>query len=143
MRHDATHTITRTARPRPAVIVLLTVVLGLLMAGPAAAQFVDEQDADATAEQSDGAQPADQDAPADEDGSSSGGDGFVGDDGHEADDGREAAPVGGVDAGFGGAADQAGDARGPGAPHAVALTLLVLAVAGHAALARRPAQVRG
>lgn len=51
----------------------------------------------------------------------------------EADDEAGTTPTGGVDAGFGGTA---ADAGGFGVPHAVAIGLLGLALAGHAALGR-------
>jgi hypothetical protein len=113
---------------------VVAVALALLLSGPATA-FVDEtpdEGADETTEE-----PAAEREAADDEGEGErpGGDGFVGDRG----DTREAPPVGGVDAGFGGGVT----AGGPGALHAVAVSLLLLALAGHAANARRGAVVRG
>jgi hypothetical protein len=105
--------------------------LGMTLMSPAAA-FVNE-DADDGASEEPAGEPADEptgedDAPGTDEAD---GNGFVNGD-------EEAAPVGGVDAGFGGGADQGG----LGAPHAAAISLLGLALAGHAANARRLASDR-
>ena len=101
----------------------LTLALGMSLATPAAA-FVDD---DANDDASEARVEEQADAPA--------GNGFV----DNGDDEREAAPVGGVDAGFGGAA---GAASGLGPLHLVAVTLLGLAIVAHTATARRTARVR-
>lgn len=110
----------------------LTIVLGMSLASPAAA-FVDNgEDDDETSQ----AQVEEQDeADRDDDlGDDTEGNGFVNDT-----EEREAAPVGGVDAGFGGAA---GADSGLGSIHVVAVTLLALAILAHTATARRTAHVR-
>ncbi len=119
-----------------AMTAALALAAGLAFASPAAAQFVDEDgQADAGDEQHDDGhdgQETPEPAADDHDAPESDGNGFVGDD-------REAAPVGGVDAGFGGGAEQA---AGFGVPHAAAVALLGLALTGHLANARRTATVR-
>lgn len=99
----------------------LAVAVALALATPAAAFVVDEDDeatGDATVEQQ--AETDDRDV--------------------QGDDHDTAPPVGGVDAGLGGGATDPG---GLGAPHAAAAALLGLALAGHAANARRAGTVRG
>jgi hypothetical protein len=122
---------TRTATSTVRLVLLMTamtaMVIALAFASPAAAQFVDE-DPDGGTEDAD---TAEQDT-AEEEAEPAGGNGFVGG------DEQEAAPTGGVDAGFGGGADQG---TGLGAPHALAIGLLGLAMAGHVAQARRVAAV--
>lgn len=131
-----TRTDSTTIRLLLAMTATLALTLGLAFAGPAAAQFVDESEtADEQADDEAPDQEADAEASADEPAPESPGDGFVGND-H---DGQEAAPVGGIDAGFGGASEQA---PGFGASHASALALLGLVLAGHAVNARRTASAR-
>jgi hypothetical protein len=96
------------------LIAMTALTIGLAFASPAAGQFVDDDD-DSGSEQSEGQDDGDDE-------------GFVEDE--EAED----APVGGVDAGFGGGLDQ--DA-GLALPAVVALTLLGFAIAGHLAHAGR------
>lgn len=113
--HPQTAT-TTIARSVLLVIGATALAIGLLFANPAAAQFVDRE------ESSDGTEQTEvQEAPT------------------ERVEEQEAAPTGGVDAGFGGAADQG---TGLGAPHALALTLVAFALAGHVANVRRTAPVR-
>ena len=105
----------------------LTLALGMSLATPAAAFVDDDANDDASEAQVEEQVEEQADAPA--------GNGFV----DNGDDEREAAPVGGVDAGFGGAA---GAASGLGPLHLVAVTLLGLAIVAHTATARRTARVR-
>jgi hypothetical protein len=135
-----THT-TTTIRLLLAMTATLALALGLAFASPAAAQFVDESEDDGATEEQAADQEAADDEPTVEDEGSAGdeapasnGNGFVGNNHDE----HEAAPVGGIDAGFGGGAEQAGF----GASHAAAMALLVLALTGHAANARRTSSVR-
>ncbi|MEX1165137.1 MAG: hypothetical protein WEB03_16320 [Nitriliruptor sp.] len=112
---------TRTTTMNPVRLLLtLTAMTALIvvlaLASPAAAQFVDQG-------------PSDTDTAAADD--------QVDDQGTSE---QETAPVGGVDAGFGGAAIE--DGAGLGAPHAAAFALLILALVGHLANARRLAPVR-
>ena len=113
---------TRTSETTPATRLLLALaataalLLGMSLASPAAAFVVDDDDADT-------AEPAESED-----------NGFVNDE-----DEQESPPVGGVDAGFGGAA---ADQAGLGALHATALGLLGLALAGHLAHLRRTSAAR-
>jgi hypothetical protein len=132
----AIRTATSATRPLLVLATMTALALGLLLASPATA-FVDEAaDDEATEEQAPEEAPEDeaveQEAP-DEERPASEGNGFVGD------GGQESPPVGGVDAGFGGGAEQAGI----GVPHAAAIVMLGLALAAHVATARRVASVRG
>jgi hypothetical protein len=136
----AIRTATSATRPLLVLATMTALALGLLLASPAAA-FVDEtSDDEATEEQAPEEAPegeaAAQEAAEEEsteERPASEGNGFVGD------GGQESPPVGGVDAGFGGGAEQAGI----GVPHAAAIVMLGLALAAHVATARRVASVRG
>jgi hypothetical protein len=130
----ATRTATPVTRPLLVLAAMTALALGLLLASPATA-FVDEtSDDEATEEQTTEEAPEDEAGAqeATEEEPESDGNGFVGD------DGQESPPVGGVDAGFGGGAEQSG----LGVPHAAALVMLGLALAAHLATARRFASVR-
>jgi hypothetical protein len=129
----ATRTATPVTRPLLVLAAMTALALGLLLASPATA-FVDEtSDDEATEEQTTEEAPEDEAGAqeATEEEPESDGNGFVGD------DGQESPPVGGVDAGFGGGAEQSG----LGVPHAAALVMLGLALAAHLATARRFASV--
>jgi hypothetical protein len=129
-----TRTAASTTR-RPLVLVAMAaaaaLALGALLSSPAAA-FVNETPDDETTEESAPQEVADEDASDERQAPS--GDGFVGDGSEE----PEEPPVGGVDAGLGGGAADGG----LGVPHAAAVSLLGLALAGHAANARRGSSVR-
>jgi hypothetical protein len=109
--------------------------LGMTLMSPAAAFVNEDADDGASEEPADDHADDQADDHAGDDDAPGTGDadegGFVNGD-------EEDAPVGGVDAGFGGGADQGG----LGAPHAAAIALLGLALAGHAANARRTASDR-
>jgi hypothetical protein len=131
---SAIRTATSVTRPLLVLAAMTALALGLLLASPAAA-FVDPtSDDEATEEQTTEEAPEDDagEQEATEEQPEADGNGFVGD------DDQESPPVGGVDAGFGGGAEQAG----LGVPHTTAVVLLGLALAAHLATARRFASVR-